>query len=204
LPAASDPAVVYETTGLRTAAGDAVTLQLILSTGDDRCEIRIDRSEQRPHKTLHSVVLRITHPTAGVERPARAMTTIAHELERLHRQGYALRERAGGGFRGAWRADLMTPDSARSAVSWEIDLRKPHKRVEPLAHALATLDVPRPQFDEPDATDSVAALMRTHGAEVRRNHAVDALIAADPTTPADELIDELDARGLLTPSDPEE
>jgi hypothetical protein len=193
---------VYESMGFPAPRGARVTLRLLLSTQGDRTEIRIEREERLPHKSLVSTVLTITQPTTGIEPLARAMTTFAHELERLHARGYSLRERAGGGWRGAWRADLLTPDGGHAAMSWEIEHKRPHRTLEPLARALASLDRPRPQMDEPaDQVDSLAAFMRAHGGELRRNHAVDALIAADPAVPTDELLEELDARGLLSPTD---
>lgn len=71
-----------------------------------------------------------------------------------------------------------------------------------LAAKLAALEIPAAQFDEPrDDAALLAAAMRQHGSEVRRHHAVDALIAEDPTLPADELVEELERRGLLAPSE---
>jgi hypothetical protein len=193
--------LVYESATLPAPSGGTITLRLLLSGAAVRSEIRIDREERLAHKTLKSVVLRVNDETDGLEPLARAMTTVVHELERLHGRGYTLRERAGGGWRGAWRAELIAPDGSRTAASWEIDVRKPRKNLEPLAQTLASVDPARPQFPAAHDSPSLADLMRQHGDEVRRNHAVDALIASDPTAPADELLEELDARGLLDPTD---
>jgi hypothetical protein len=193
---------IYETGALTTARGGSVVLQLRLIESAAAVEIRIDREERLPHKTLRSVVLKIQEPRQGIEALARAMTTIVHELERLLRQGYSLTERAAGGWRGAWHAELRSPAGARAAASWEIDLRKPTKRIEPLARTLASLDVPAPRIERVVGDASpLAATMREHGADRRRAHAVDALIAADPLLPAHDLLDELETRGLLAPTD---
>jgi hypothetical protein len=112
---------VYETGPRRIAGGGSVVLRLLVSEAKGRTEIRIDCERRLPHKALESVVLKIEQPTRGIEPLARATTTITHELDRLHRQGYALRERAGGGFRGAWHADLVSPHDSRVVVSWEIN-----------------------------------------------------------------------------------
>lgn len=193
---------IYESAAFSAPRGARVTLRLVLSASLERTEIRIEREERFPHKSLASTVLGIDQPTSGLEPLARAMTTILHELERLHGRGYSLRERAGGGWSGAWRVDLLTPDGARTVTSWEIEQKRPQKTLEALARALTTLDRPRPQLEEEaDRSESLAAFMRAHGNELRRNHAVDAVIAADPTAPADELLDELEARGLLGPTD---
>ena len=196
--------VVYETPPLRGSRGGSVTLRLVVFESDESSEIRITRDEQRPHKALSSDVLRIRQRTDSIQPLARAMTTIVHELERLHRQGYSLRQRAGGGWRGAWRADLLATDGARAVASWEVELRKPGKTLEPLARVLASLDVPTPRTDRiPRNGGILAAAMREHGDEVRRNHAIDALIASDPLVPGDEFVQQLEARGLLAPKDDE-
>lgn len=194
--------VVYETATLAAARGGTVALRLLVLEVGATTEIRIDRKEHLPHKALSFVVLRICQPTRGIEPLARAMTTIVHELERLHRQGYSLRERAGGGWRGAWHCDLLVPRGAPAVASWEIELRKPGKTLEPLARVLASLDVPAPRIDRSGEDSGIlTAAMREHGDEVARHHAIDALIASDPLVPADEFLEELEARGLLAPKD---
>jgi hypothetical protein len=63
--------------------------------------------------------------------------------------------------------------------------------------------VPRPRFEQDDRNvGALAAAMRRQGETIRRDHAIDALLAADPTLPADEFLDALEQRGLLSP--PEE
>lgn len=194
---------VYESAPLRGERGGTTVLRLLLSSAAARTEVRIDRQELLPHKALNSVVVRIDEPSAAVEPLARAMTTVVHELERLLLQGYWLRERAGGGWRGAWHTDLVAPRSTRAVLAWKTDLTKRPRELERLAASLARLDVPVARFDEPqDDAAALAAVMRRHGADVRRHHAIDALTAQDPMLPADELVEELDRRGLLVP--PEE
>jgi hypothetical protein len=147
-------------------------------------------------------VLTIRHPSAGAGPPAREMTTIAHELERLHRQGYSLRQRSAG-WRGAWHADLMPPGARRAVLSWPIEASNPAARVHALSRTLASLDVPTAR-KQPDPDSAVIAeIMREHGAELQRAHAIDALNAADPTLPADEFLEELETRGLLDPTESE-
>lgn len=196
---------VYETAARRTPDGGTLVLRLLVSAANSRTEIRIDCERRLPHKVLESIVLKIDQPTHGIEPLARAMTTITHELDRLHRQGYALRECAAGGFRGAWHADLVSPHDSRVAVSWEINLRRPTKNLELLAGRLAALDLPAPTlFESRHDTDVLVTAMIDHGDEVRRHHAIDAIIAADPSMPADEFLEELEGRGLLSPTDPED
>jgi hypothetical protein len=192
---------VYESAPLPGERGYTVVLQLLLAMAGPRTEMRVDREQRFPHKTLTSTVVRVHEPSAGIEPLARAMTTVVHELERLHRQGYGLRERATG-WRGAWHTDLVSPRGASAAMSWKIDLTKRAAEVMRLAERLAAHDVPVAAFNEPaDDATTLAAMMRHHGAEARREHAVDALIAEDPTLSAGELVEELDRRGLLAPSD---
>jgi hypothetical protein len=83
-------------------------------------------------------------------------------------------------------------------MSWKMDLTKRSAELT----RLAELDVPVTTFGSPvnDGTD-LAAMMRQHGAETRRQHAVDAFITHAPTLTAEELVDELDRRGLLAPPD---
>ena len=193
------PVLVHETAPLPTTRGGSVKLRLLVLDVHGQSEIRIDREEQLPHKALASIVLRIRHPSHGIEPLARSMTTIVHELERLHQQGYSIRERAGGGWRGAWRSELLAGNGTATGTSWEIELRKPERTLEPLAHLLQSLDVPAPRIDTAAAHSSVlAAAMREHGSEVRRKHAIEALIASDPLLPGDEFVEELESRGLLT------
>ena len=195
--------VVYESEPLTSPRGGTVKLRLLLLNCDAVTEIRIEREEQLPHKTLESIVIRLREPTQQIDSLARAMTTIVHELERLHRQGYSLRERAGGGWRGAWHSDLLSVGTnPRAVASWEIELRKPGKTLEPLARLLVSLDVPRPVIEAGAVeTVSLVAAMREQGRDARREHAIDALIAADPLAPGDEFLDNLESRGLLMPTD---
>jgi hypothetical protein len=130
------------------------------------------------------------------------MTTLMCELERLHDQGYWLRQRAGGGWRGAWRADLLPPNGARTALSWEIRPRSPGKELAALVRRAASLDVPTYRSTESVRDDTpLAAMMREHGDEVGRRQAIAALIAADPAAPIDDFLRELEARGLSEPHD---
>lgn len=134
---------MHESRGYPTTGGATVTLRLIVvDRGSHRIEIRIGREERLPHKILCTVVLTVTAPAAGIEPIARAMTTITHELDRLHRQGYTLRQRAGGGLRGAWRTELQPADGGnggKALVSWESEPRKPTE-LDQLARVLATVD----------------------------------------------------------------
>jgi len=197
--------LVYETTELRSDDAGPVVLRLVLAETGTRTEIWIEREQRLPHKTLQSIVLRIEESSSAIAPLARAMTTVVHELERLHRQGYSVRERAGGGWSGKWHTDLVRRRGARPALAWPSDLRKAAAKLGPLEAALSELDVPRPEFDEPaDHAGQLAAAMRRHGAEVRRIHAVDAAIAADPAQPADELLEALEEQGLLSPPDPDD
>ena len=183
---------VYESAALPTSRGGTVALRLLLTSSGHSSTITIECTERLPHKVLQWVVLAIADSTGGLEPLARAMTTITHELERLHGQGYTLRQRAVGGWRGAWHAELVSPQNSRTVMSWEIELRKPTRTLEPLASALVALNPPTPQPDR--ATDdhgSVVAAMRARGGEIQRTHAIDALIASDPLMPADELLEEL-------------
>ena len=196
--------VVHESRPLPAEGGGKVVLRLLVAEAGGRTEIRIEREERLAHKTLRSTVLRIEESSAVIEPLARSMTTIAHELERLHGQGYVLRERAGGGWSGRWQTDLVRTRSGRAELSWTSDMRRPARELASLEAALVAFDVPRPRLEEPaDGAGGLADAMRRHGAEVRRNHAVDAAIAADPTMPAEELLEALEAKGLLSPPDDE-
>lgn len=94
--------------------------------------------------------------------------------------------------------------ASRAVLSWPSELRRPLQELAPLEAALVALDVPRARLDVPeDREGGVAAAMRRHGAEVARNHAVDAAIAASPELPADELLEALEEQGLLSPADDE-
>src|SRR5262249_17018090 len=115
-------------------------------------------------------------------------------------QGYWLRERAGGGWRGTWHSDLVPREATRAVLSWKIDLSKRPGELQRLAAALAQLAVPVARYDTPDGGEAdLAAMLRDHGGEVRRRHAVDEAIAEDPERSAGELVEELDRRGLLEP-----
>jgi len=125
------------------------------------------------------------------------MTTIVHDLERLHRQGYTLRQRAGGGWSGAWRSDLHPPAGGRPIASWESQPRKADG-VATLARLLSDLDRPSPKPDpEDDPLASLAARLRARGVEVQRDRNVDAFIAEHPDLPIEDLLDALENRGLL-------
>ena len=196
--------VVHESRPLPAESGGKVILRLLVAQTRDRTEIRIEREERLAHKTLSSTVLRIEEANAVIEPLARSMTTIAHELERLHVQGYALRERAGGGWSGKWQTDLVRSRASRAVLSWPSEMRRPLQELATLEAALVALDVPRARLDAPeDPEGGLAAAMRRHGAEVRRNHAVDAAIAANPELPAAELLEALEEQGLLSPADDE-
>lgn len=183
------------TTGwLATPVGGTVQLRLLIS-GDRRdTQVRIHREERRPHKTLEWTVLEVVQPTEGIYSLARDMTTVMCELERLHHKGYWLRQRAGGGWRGAWRADLMPPKAARAALSWQIRPRRPGKELAALVGRISSLDVPTYRSDRSLGEDTaLIATMQDHGNEVRRQQAIDALIAADPAAPMDDFLRALDA-----------
>ena len=196
--------VVHESRPLPAESGGKVVLRLLVAQTRGRTEIRIEREERLAHKTLSSTVLRVEESDAVIEPLARSITTIAHELERLHVQGYSLRERAGGGWSGKWQTDLVRSRASRAVLSWPSELRRPLQELAPLEAALVALDVPRARLDVPeDREGGLAAAMRRHGAEVARNHAVDAAIAASPELPADELLEALEEQGLLSPADDE-
>lgn len=184
-------------------SGGVTKLRLILADSHDRVEIRIDREQQLPHKILRSVVLKVIAPPAAIEPIARTMTTITHELDRLHRAGYTLRQRAGGGLRGAWRTDLMPPNPSKATLSWESEPRK-GTRLDQLACTLATIGRP-PSRAQQNASGSVAELMRRVSTDTQRRQAVDGLIAEHPEMPVDDLLEIMERRGLLeAPLDPGE
>jgi hypothetical protein len=189
---------IRATEGLPASDGGVVTLRLLAKGFGSDTELRIDHEQRLPHKALAWTVIKITRPTASIYSLARDLTTFMCELERLHRQGYALRQRAGGGWRGAWRADLLAQGTARPALSWEIELRKPEQELSALACRASRLDVPTYRADESEGGDgSLNEAMRDHAYEVTRRQTIDALAAADPAAPLDDFLRELDARGLL-------
>jgi hypothetical protein len=193
------PRLIHATAGLTTAAGAPLRLALTLDAGEISTSLEIHRLELLPHKELRTTVLLLTAPTDGVVLLASAMTTISHELERLHRQGYWLRERSVG-LRGIWHNDLCHPQG-HLVQSWPTVARHPHKVVEPLAADLAGLDIPVTEDDEPlDRGEALEVIMREHGRELLRRHETDSYLAKHPMSSADELLDHLDRRGLLAPS----
>lgn len=97
--------LIHATAGLTTAAGASLTLTLTLDAGETSTSLNIQRLEMLPHKELHTTVLSVKTPIDTGAFLAKAMTTIAYELDRLHRQGYWLRERSVG-LRGIWHNEL--------------------------------------------------------------------------------------------------
>jgi len=187
---------------LPSAGGGPVRLRLFTSGDGTDTELRIDREERLPHKLIEWTVLKVVRPTATIYPLARELTTILCELERLHHRGYWLRQRAGGGWRGAWRADLLPPGGSRPALSWEIQLRKPEMELAALSGSITALDPPAYRSDEVTGNDDLLVeAMRQHGDEVRRRQAIDALIAADPAAPIDDFLQVLDTQGLLDSHD---
>ncbi len=142
-------------------------------------------------------MLTVAAPTDAVVTLARAMTTITHELDRLHRKGYFLRERSAG-LRGIWHNDLCN-SRGRLVQSWQTAPKQPHKVIEQLAAALVGLDVPVAQERPPDRGESLEILMRQRSAEVVREHEIDVFLAEQPLSSADDLLDHLDSKGLLDP-----
>jgi hypothetical protein len=185
-----------------TAGGGAVRLRLLARRFGSDTELRIDYEQRLPHKSVDWTVIKVVRPTVSIHPLARDITTLMCELERLHQQGYSLRQRAGGGWRGAWRADLLPGGGARPALSWEIELRKPEQELPALACHASRLDVPTYRSDESQASEGLLeSAMRDHAGEVSRRQAIDALAAADPAAPVDDFLRELDARGLLEQQD---
>jgi hypothetical protein len=194
------PRLIHATLGLTTAAGASLRLALTLNAGEISTSLEIHRLELLPHKELRTTVLSVTAPTDGVALLANAMTTISHELERLHRHGYWLRERSVG-LRGIWHNDLCHPQG-HLVQSWPTVPRHPHRVVEPLAGALAGLDLPVPGDDERlDRGKALEVIMRERGRELLRRHETDSYLAKHPMSSADELLDHLDRKGLLGPVD---
>lgn len=188
----SQTRVIHSTSGLTTPAGAQLTLSLSLTAGALMTHFGIDRVEVLPHKQLRSTVLSVTAPTDGAQAMAEAITTVAHELNRLHRQGYWLRERSVG-MRGIWHNDLCDA-SGRLAQSWQTTPKRPGKVIEPLAAALAALDVPVAREAPLDRGQALEEIMREHSAERRREHDLNEHLAADPLGSVDELVDHLEAR----------
>jgi hypothetical protein len=193
---------IHETARFKSSGRGTVFLRFLANSAGSETELRIDRHEQLPHKTFDWPALRVTRPTSEIRPLARTVTTIVCELERLHSQGYWLRQRAGGGWRGAWKAELLPAGGSRPSIAWEIELRRPAAELGALTDGLVSLDVPsyRPDRSDDDL-DFLVSSMRHHGKEVRRRHGVDALIAADPASPTDDFLRELEARGLLDAGD---
>ncbi len=188
----SQTRVIHSTSDLATPAGAQLTLTLSLTAGALTTHFGIDRVEVLPHKQLRSTVLSVTAPTDGAQAMAEAITTVAHELNRLHRQGYWLRERSVG-MRGIWHNDLCDA-AGRLAQSWQTTPKRPGKVIEPLAAALAALDVPVAREAPPDRGQALEEIMRERSAERRREHDLNDYLAADPLGSADELVDHLEAR----------
>jgi hypothetical protein len=132
-----------------------------------------------------------------MEPVARAMTTITHELDRLHSQGYTLRQRAGGGMRGAWHADLRHAGRGRALVSWDAEPRKPN-RLDQLARLLATVH-PSSALREADTKPPLVRHMRDISDEAQRDRAVDRFIADHPDMPIEDLLEALERQHFLDP-----
>jgi hypothetical protein len=125
------------------------------------------------------------------------MTTVAYELDRLHRRGYWLRERSVG-LRGIWHHELC--DSAgRPLAAWQTAPKRPGPTVERLAAELSILDVPAAGDREPGNDEALETILREHGLDQARRHEMDAFLAAEPLSSADELLDHLDRKNLLDP-----
>lgn len=195
------PRLIHATAGLTTATGAPLTLTLTLDVGETSVSLVIHRLEVLPHKELRTTVLAANAPIDGVPSLAKAMTTVTHELDRLHRRGYWLRERSVG-LRGIWHNDLCHP-RGHLVHSWPTAPSRPRKVVEPLALALARIDRPVPQDEPRDRGAALEIMMRGHGAELLRQHEMDSYLAEHPLSSADELLDHLDRKDLLGPVDDE-
>lgn len=197
----SVPRLIHATAGLTTSAGTPLTLTLTLHAGQSTTSIEIHRLEVLPHKELRTTVLSVNVPTDGAASLAKAMTTIAHELDRLHRQGYWLRERSRG-MRGAWHNELCCREGD-AVHTWPTTPKHPHQIVGPLAAALAELDVPVAQDRGVERGEALEILMREHSTHRLREHETNAYLAANPLSSADDLLDHLDRKGLLGPNEDE-
>ena len=196
----SAPRIIHATAGLKTSAGAPLTLTLtLLDASETSTSFEIHRLEVLPHKELHTTVLSVSAPTDAVAWLAKSVTTIAHELDRLHRQGYWLRERSVG-LRGIWHNDLCHP-RGHLVQTWPTAPKRPRKVVEPLATALTETDVPIAQDQPLDRGDALEVIMREQGYEVLRRHEIDSYLAKHPLSSADELLDHLDGKDLLGPVD---
>ena len=195
----SAPRLIHATAGLTTAAGAPLTLTLTLDAGVTSTSLEIHRVEVLPHKQLRTTVLSVNAPTDGVALLAKAMTTITHELDRVHRQGYWLRERSVG-LRGIWHNDLCHP-RGHLVQSWPTVPKRPRKVVEPLASVLAGLDVPVAQDQPLERGEALEVIMREHGRALLRQHKTDSYLAKHPLSSTDELLDHLDRKDLLGPVD---
>lgn len=191
----SVPRLIHATDGLTTTAGAPLTLTLTLDAGQDLTSIEIHRLEVLPHKKLRTTVLSVRAATDGVASLAKAMTTVAHELDRLHRRGYCLRERSVG-LRGSWHNELWHPEG-HAVHSWPTTPKRPHAIAGPLAAALAGLDVPVAQDRPVDRGEALEILMREHSTDLVREHETNSYLAADPLSSADELLDHLHRKDLL-------
>lgn len=189
--------LIHTADGLTTPAGAPVTLTLTLAAGHTATTIEIQRLEVLRHKKLRTTVLTLTVPTDAAAALAKAMTTIAHELDRLHRHGYWLRERSVG-LRGIWHNDLCHPQG-HVVQTWQTAPKRPHKVVGRLAAALGGLDVPVAQERPPDRGQALETLMRERGAELIRDHETNSYLAEQPLSSVDELLDHLDSKDLLDP-----
>jgi hypothetical protein len=172
----SVPRLIHATDGLTTTAGAPLTLTLTLDAGQDLTSIEIHRLEVLPHKKLRTTVLSVRAATDGVASLAKAMTTVAHELDRLHRRGYCHPE-------------------GHAVHSWPTTPKRPHAIAGPLAAALAGLDVPVAQDRPVDRGEALEILMREHSTDLVREHETNSYLAADPLSSADELLDHQDLLG---------